>query len=246
MSLPLTERPLPFSTDMVRATLRELDPKTQTRRVIVPQPEAIWGSGVAAPQNIWGLRSNVFGAHGRIAGNDRWIYCPYGMAGDRLWVRESWRALRRFDSHRPRNIPAGSMIAYVASEPYTGDLQESPAGRMGKARPGMFMMRWMSRITLEVTEIRVERLQDITEEDAKAEGVEPNCDGTHVDECPPCQAAGQCQAKGEYIRYGWSDDVDPALSARESYQSLWDSLNEKRGYSWASNPWVWVIGFRRI
>jgi hypothetical protein len=128
--------------------------------------------------------------------------CPYGRPGDRLWVRESFYV--QPDIYRPDKP---SPIHYKADED-TGCLEDYVF------KPSIFMPRWASRITLEITRIRAERVQDISEEDCIAEGIKDSGLGV----------------------------VDLLLS----YAVLWDSINAKRGYSWESNPWVWVIEFKRL
>jgi len=125
--------------------------------------------------------------------------CPYKV-GMRLWVRETWGL---YDTE-PKDGPEHAMIFYRASD---GDNYEL---RYQLWRPSIFMPRWASRIMLEIVRVRVERLQDISEVDAKAEG------------------------------------VTAASSARESYQTLWDQINKKRGWAWECNPWVWVIEFKKL
>jgi len=173
----LKERPILFSAPMVRAILDGR--KTQTRRVVKPQPNA-----------------------------DNWTgKCRYGQRGDRLWVRETWQSLVIHDGLSPSDIPVGADIQY----PATYD------GWVSKRRPSIHMPRWASRITLEITGIRVERLQDISENDAVAEGVE-----------------------------FWTPtvDVDPVPSPRPAYRLLWESINGAG--SWGLNPWVFVIEFKRV
>ena len=145
--------------------------------------------------------------------------CPYGMPGDRLWVREAWRALRRFDSMPPLDIEWRSMVAYEADAP-TGDYRQAPHGRMGKLRPSIHMPRWVSRITLQVTTVGVERLQDISEADARAEG-----------------APELLSVDGGYLEH-------PMGCYRDGFQHLWTSINGPG--SWNANPWVWVVEFRRL
>ncbi|WP_186083797.1 hypothetical protein [Burkholderia gladioli] len=133
--------------------------------------------------------------------------CPHGEPGDRLWVRETWGQYQL----------APEDIVYRADEDF-------PCGSPKRWRPSIHMPRWASRITLEITGVRVERLQDISEADAIAEGIEHTSDGFSVDE-------------GRHFH---------AARARDSFASLWDGLNEARGHGWEANPWVWVIEFRRI
>ncbi len=205
----MKERPILFSAPMVRALLAGA--KTQTRRVCkldvragMPHPE--WESLLK--------------------------HCPYGALGDRIWVREAWRGEMRFDDAPPRDIPAGAGIWCEASRqcweggPYDGE--------PGKLRPGMFMPRWASRITLEVTGVRVERLQDISYEDAIAEGVN---DPATVPPFP--ESLGGTETVEQYARR--------SRYPQRSYAALWDEINGVNGDgSWHANPWVWVVEFRRL
>lgn len=129
--------------------------------------------------------------------------CPYGQPGDRLWVREAWM-------HVEHDVQP---VRYRATNP-------SYAGRW---RPSIHMPRWASRINLEITGIRVERLQDISETDAMAEGIQPELDGWTDYSNPSCQMC---------------------LNPVDSYRTLWESINGAG--SWALNPWVWCISFRRV
>ena len=153
----MISRPILFSAPMVRAILEGR--KTQTRRIIkdpAPTQSPVWFDR-ASWEDDFGLvvrdRQGV--------GRGTWSReCPYGQPGDRLWVREAWQALCEHDDLAPAEIPQGSDIQY----PATYD------GWVSKRRPSIHMCQWMSRITLEITGLRVERLQAITEEDAKDEG----------------------------------------------------------------------------
>jgi len=129
--------------------------------------------------------------------------CPYGQVGDRLWVKETyWQD------------QSEGVWGYKAD-----DIEWPPTNCGGKAVPAIFMPRWASRITLEITGIRVERLQEITSEDCKLEGIPPHQMGNVIQEGYPVQKA---------------------------FADLWDSINAKHGYSWEKNPWVWCIGFKLI
>jgi hypothetical protein len=132
--------------------------------------------------------------------------CPYGQVGDRLWVRETWW-----------RDQSGGCWGYKAE-----GREWPPSNCGGKAMSSIFMPRWASRITLEITDIRVERLQEITEEDAWAEGCSPT----------------------DTLAYQMS--AYPSWNGKLRFKELWDSLNAKRGYGWDKNPWVWVISFRRL
>lgn len=182
--------------------------KTQTRRVVKPQPNEAWS--IPPTEVIDGY----YMSHG--CRSD--VKCPYGVPGDRLWVRET------FDfGTAPCNHTDRGCAWYVADGLPTGKLHpDSPKDSESWCRewirkPSIFMPRWASRITLEITGVKVERVQKITDEDARAEGV--TC------------AVPDVELLGEY---------------RVGYKALWDSLNAKRGYGWDKNPWVWVIEFKRV
>jgi hypothetical protein len=236
----LKERPIIMGAESVRAILEER--KTQTRRVIDPHKYNIGGwdmpvskSDIEAGYPVYQDNNGDF--HSVVE------RCPYGNIGDRLWVRESWGVGCRPDP----NSGWVDGIEYKADEVYLDD-RESLHLRViddqdlykyekeGWSSP-IFMPRWASRITLEITDIRVERLQDITEDDAIEEGVEFG--SGWEEEC------GEGYCTGE----GWMDykSFDYGCSTpKDSYCTLWDSLNAKRGYPWESNPWVWVVTFKVI
>ena len=200
----MKERPILFSAPMVRALLD--GSKTQTRRIVKGLLPKMWIEEASAGgfavcydgepccgTGVWDVPEH---SHP--------ISCPYGQPGDRLWVREAWAVHPIMDSRAPRDID-GSFT-------YLADFKP-PNILIGKTRPSIHMPRWASRITLEITSVRVERLQDITRGDAMAEG------------CPfPNMAQGN----------------DP----RQWYEQLWGEINGPD--SWAANPWVWVIEFKRI
>lgn len=246
----MAERPILMSAPMVRAILAGA--KTQTRRVVKPQPSDEWSPEVGpycptvvGRDGIEEPGEEIFGAADESEGRK----CPFGEPGTLLWVRETWRALKRFDSHPPRDISA-SLVGYEA-DPARGDLLPVPEGRMGKVRPSIHMPRWASRITLELLSVRVERLQEISEADARAEGLlaqegdgggpgwgykwrgigyegaRPGCFHT-----PATDGTCSCKVAGP----------SPAQCA---YRELWDKINGKRA-PWASNPWCWVLEFRRV
>lgn len=213
----MKSRPILFSAPMVRALLAGT--KTQTRRVVKVQPHASHNPQHAEPRSAgW-----VWMAH-----DDRPTYsfatgdfrCPYGAPGDQLWVRESF-------IHEPADYvweASVSIPCRPASTVYRADCKGDSRGA-GWTSP-MFMPRSLSRITLELTDVRVERLQDISEADALAEGVtpkwEPGCSGRLM------EAIG-----------GFS--FRPAASA---YADLWEQINGAG--SWDANPWVWALSFKRV
>ena len=139
--------------------------------------------------------------------------CPYGVPGDRLWVRETWTTESpRWDGEKPEAF-MDSVLTHNDALLYKAT--DKDADRIW--RPSIFMPRWASRITLEITDVRVERLQDISEADAEAEGATP-----------------QVVLPGDAVSYV------------AGFYWLWDSINAKRGYGWDRNPLVWVITFRRL
>lgn len=206
------ERPILFSGPMVRAILEGR--KTQTRRVVKHQP--IKGDVYPTKDDgIWGAQTE--------RSVTSYFACPHGQPGDRLWVRETWGLL----DTQPCDGPERATIGYRAD----GD-GNAPNGRYQLWRPSIFMPRWASRLTLEILRIRVERLQDITEDDCIDEGV-PH-DGL----------------VGYYCEEGDPNDPEDIgahrCNWRAGYKQLWDSLNAARGHGWDKNPWVWVIEFKRI
>ncbi|TXH35256.1 MAG: hypothetical protein E6Q98_15805 [Rhodospirillaceae bacterium] len=147
----------------------------------------------------------------------------YVRPGDRLWVRENWRAEARYDKLKPREIPAGSLISYEADYD-----QEPNDGCRGKLRPAIFLPRWASRMTLTVTAAKVEHLPDISEEDAIAEGFTA---GKLDDGFGPRD-----------IGDGWTIESPGGwASAAGHFQKLWCELH---GFdSWDQNPEVVALSF---
>lgn len=228
----MKERPILFSAPMVRAILEGR--KTQTRRVLKVQPVVrpdLSPSGLLA----WMLSvgSYVFGNKPMPEFVKR---CPYGHPGDRMWVREAFRTEESYDHIKPSDIPvasAGHTLAvpfWYAADLSGADFQHMPPGlRPGKYRPGMFMPRAASRILLEITAVRVERLWDISEADAMAEGIYSKVSGG---------IATLSTDQREHILLGLPGEH------RMVYRELWESINGTG--SWKSNPWVWVVEFKRV
>jgi hypothetical protein len=180
----MTDRPILFSAPMVRAILAGT--KTQTRRVVKLKPwQQIEERDDGTP---WPWMYDDDRA------DDHWLPCPYGQAGDRLWVREAWRVVWSSDNEPPRELDAAYRFWYEADAP----LQDG----YGKLRPSIHMPRFASRITLEITAVRVERLQQIDEADARAEGI---C----RTECPDWHATTDYRALWESINGPGSWDANP-------------------------------------
>lgn len=204
----MKERPIPFIGPMVRAILDGR--KTQTRRVVTvnrgrkkirpTEPYEFDHDGVLMVEDECG-ETHAFADY---------YPCPYGKPGDRLWVRETWS----IPSNEPlngRTVPTED-VRYAASS-YAVDIQ-NPANRW---RPSIHMPRWASRLLLEITDVRVQRVQDISEADAEAEGVLP----VH-------------------------SNMGDTASYIGGFYFIWGDINEKRGFGWNANPWVWTITFRRV
>lgn len=235
----MKERPILFSGPMIRAILEGR--KTQTRRVMKPQPASVeyWLHGKRSDR-LHGLPSmrDETGQGWSMCGPFRCPYIAEGMyAGEAgklgnsridditerkslLWVRETWRTRREWDAIAPSKLPLQFEIEDPvnwrwAREQYI-HYAESPEQNgvlHGKLRPSIFLPRWASRITLEVTGVRVERLQQITTADAQAEGFP--YDGP--------------QPEGARVRW---------------YRELWNSINGPN--AWSVNPWVWVVEFQPV
>ncbi len=188
---------------MVKAILE--DRKTQTRRVIKPQAHHYNGDMLGQPI-IYPCKDEYdFGDPNKP------IRCPYGIPGDRLWVRETWQTDSAYDPYSPAQLDSGSHVLWLADG---ASKLAGQHGYWGKIRTSIFMPRWASRITLEITNVRVQRVQEISNEDAKAEGI-------------PLRIP------------------DHWVSHRKAFAVLWDSINFKK-CPWKSNPWVWVIEFKRV
>ncbi|SSK86901.1 morphogenetic protein [Klebsiella quasipneumoniae] len=244
----MTERGMIFNAEMVRAILDGR--KTQTRRVMKVQPESSQLGLLLITDSTkrsdigkyhW-AESNATGNHVR----SKLFSCPFGAVGDRIWVRETWAILGNEDGccidweeklckadersaariyrasceQRPGNYGLWSIPEDADWKPHTKDYQYE-----GAWRPPIHMPRWASRILLEITNVRVERLNAISEEDARAEGI--------ID--------GGCLNCGEPEPCGCAN---PEPDATDAFAYLWQSIYGQE--SWNANPWVWVIEFERV
>lgn len=203
-------RPILFKPDMVRAILEGR--KTQTRRIVKPLAAAGWQPETAHDDTLrLGMITSAHPKRGKFGlfmrreihpGSGKYehdlVPCPYGAPGDLLWVRESWGII-------DDNTVETGAAAYGATDPMALD----------EWRPSIHMPRWASRLTLEITDVRVERLQDISEDDAKSEGA--------TKEIEP------------HLGQRWR-------SHRAGFEYLWQSINGEE--SWSVNPWVWCIIFQ--
>ena len=206
----INEKPILFNGEMVRAILEGR--KTQTRRVIKPQPSD----------------------QGHIG------ECPYGQPGDKLWVRETWSEVWTYSGSGsyPAVCYRSDQVGFIGCESHP--VRKVRAGKYSepdvsvpqnmKWHPPTHMPRWASRITLEVTDVRVERVQDITPSDCEQEGVTGKTLSSPV--------------RGEpYEEYQNGDGLiytDPKCA----FAALWNSIYDKRGCGWDKNPWCWVIEFK--
>jgi len=211
----MRERPILFSVPMVRA-IHPVQIKTQTRRIV-----KLWNGSLPEDEDI---KRHMDGAFEVVMDFTKrypyWeaLHCPYGGVGDRLWVRETWAQV------------TGPVAGETAEEfgrkgiIYRADEGNDSRALKGIWKPSIHMFRWMSRITLEITGIRVERLHDITEADAIAEGI---------------------------YAWHWDGDVSSFVAANRhlapavlKYALLWESINGPG--SWDANPYVWAIEFRKV
>jgi len=226
----MKERGILFKGEMVKAILDGT--KTQTRRIVKPQPS----------ENIWDclrgcqpMRRRKYEYMGD--GSIEISIKPYAFVGDRLYCKEAWATGDKLDKYNATQIaemaeeagfegmnPKCPLLYKDDSRIQWGHNDLADFGPFGRWRSPRFMPKWASRITLEITEVRVERVQEISEGDARAEGV-----------------SWPEGAQESNIRKWGSEQT-----ARMRFADLWDSINAKRGYSWESNPWVWVITFRRM
>ena len=203
----MKERPILFSGPMVRAILDGR--KTQTRRM-VKWPASYKDHEIAdAVRALNRSSTKSIGRHGPCDGIRDRFRCPYGVVGDRLWVRETFADARAM----------WGKVFYRADDQTDHDSD-------GTWTPSIHMPRWASRITLEIVSIRVERLQEITEEDAKAEGVERGI---------------WSQPAGLFMEPCDETD-DKHATYRDGFGFLWSSIYG----NWDSNSYVWVVEFRRV
>lgn len=228
----MKERPILFSGPMVSAILDGR--KTQTRRIMKPAP--VWDG--QRKEHLWSCNAvrSMVSVEKELSEPDGWegfagSVCPYGAPGDRLWVREA-------HCIGISGLPNGMGIVPIKSEAIKPGMKVvyKQGANYGDDpppwRPSIHMPRWASRLTLEITEIRVQRLQEISEQDAIAEGIER------------VGGAASCNPWKNY-RLGKPGEMAMHCSCpTRSYMTLWESINGPG--SWAANPWVWCVSFKRV
>jgi len=203
MTVTVKERPIIMQAESVRAILEGR--KTQTRRAV---------GDVSSDVTAWEYHGDrrwvpLFALNGELQ-EKCWTHtCPYGEKGTRLWVREAWTV-----------VGIGKPTSIDRDRVFYGADGNGHNARMLRMTPSIFMPRWASRITLEITGVRVHRLKEISGNDAREEGI-------------------------AYL----TNDEKSVRSSNErvdQFHKLWDSINAHRGYGWDANPWVWVIEFKRL
>jgi len=214
----MKDRPILFSAPMVRAILEGR--KTMTRRVIKlkdltrhPDGDKWYKDRVWS----WRVRSGAWTDHTH---DSLLSLCPHGQPGDRLWVRETWTYDNKEYVQTYKDEPWRGMPDIGTAEVYYRATERTPDA-FPRWRPSIFMPRWASRITLEITNVRVERLNDISEEDAECEGISSSF--------------------GNWKNY--TDQSVVCQTSKASFRTLWESINGPG--SWDANPLVWVVEFKR-
>jgi len=248
----MKERPILFNAQIVQAILEGR--KTQTRRIIKWPGKNKPADIRKNPDNdhwykdfIWSMRTyNGVWADYK---NDRFLeFCKQGKPGDRLWVKETWC------DPSSEGYPIMYRAECENGVYYWGCDDEGPVfvpEKNYKWKPSIFMRREYSRILLEIIDIKVERIQDISEEDAKAEGVESldseiEYENRDYTICPACGGTRLVNSIGMGGGVIFDTDCFKCDTHKKRFMHLWESINKKRGYGWDVNPWVWVINFKLL
>ncbi|HDS7794653.1 TPA: hypothetical protein QH592_004213 [Raoultella ornithinolytica] len=224
----MKERGMIFNGEMVRAILDGR--KTQTRRIMAPQPaDDIERSAFPNPDAI-GWKSSLKHKHGSTTAH----FCPFGAVSDRIWVRETFQG-PLFDYEQMEAFLEDSskfekpeFCQYAADGGHRPEYQDADDNLRYGWRPSIHMPRWASRITLEITDVRVERLNAISEEDAEAEGIN-------------MEALADSQDRYDCIA---DHNMTGRPTATGAFKYLWESIYGAE--NWQANPWVWVIEFKRV
>jgi hypothetical protein len=239
--MEIKERPIEFTGEMIRALLDNR--KSQTRRVMRVQPHDD-SCKISTLMESTGS-SREIGKHRwlKMLSNDevdlddhagKYFACPYGYAGDRLWVKEPWFNNKEYTENMHallKRWPYGDVQLPVKSEyPDIMYKADYPEGMLCKWKTARYMPRFLSRILLEITDIRVQRLQAISEDDAIAEGAKKFPSG-YVFENTGYDKAKLCH-------------TSPATA----FNIMWDEMIYKNNDQkcWEANPWVWAISFKRL
>ena len=230
------EHPILFSGPLVRAILD--GKKTQTRRIIRPPHGIGWVAGgpiirtaadLADPWFRWEREQSFAELEFRD------VRCPLGKPGDRLWVRETWR-LTDFASYDTDRYSAAVEMRADGARPFRKEGGPEMLHERCDWRPSIHMPRWASRISLEVTDVRVQRLQEITEAEIGTEGVRLDDGGV----------AACAFERAEYYQSGGSP-IGGRSPEVCGFAALWDSIyGRSAGGSWGENPWVWAVSFKRV
>lgn len=227
----MTERGMIFNGEMVRAILD--DRKTQTRRPIKWKQTRFTEIGEREDGSKWPWSEDAEHAC------DFWHPCPFGAVGDRIWVRETFCTVDDTQYGGEKWVDYRATPKFEASQPAGWDCAPNDAEAL-KWRPSIHMPRWASRILLEITDVRVERLNAISEEDAQSEGV-------HTEVWDQTVVARNYAAIDEFFQF-WTEDMPHYVEMnqlyRSSFRSLWESIYGAE--NWQANPWVWVIEFKRV
>lgn len=225
----MTARHLPIlmTPENVRRTIR--GEKWQTRRVVKPQPPAYLterGQPREMGPCLWSFPAQV--GQVRVAQSNDCLRCPYGTTGDLLYVKETHR-IDECDCRAAGYY--GSQCRYCHGRGYLVLYRADYENKPGGLRPSIHMPKWAARLWLRVESVRVERVQDISYEDALAEGVQ----STYL---PLCGADG-------FTVYSLKEMPTQHCygTPQFAFRQLWDSLNARRGYGWDANPWAWVITY---
>lgn len=228
----MIERPILFNAEMVNAILDGR--KSQTRRIITPQPEFKEGTGFHWKGAMYGIGSN----YAETVRNFTNFSCPIGRVGDRLWVRETFAPVNLYGEIALAYKADSDVVRVVENESFQDDDEtinyDDPrlekysfsawaddvlSGTEGNWKPSIHMPRWASRILLEITNVRVEHLQNISNEDAKAEGF-------------------------DYSTHPSAIEMGYAIGARTNFRHTWEQIYGAN--AWNKNPWVWVVEFKKL
>lgn len=227
----MKERGMIFNSEMVRAILDGR--KTQTRRPIKWKQTRFTEIGEREDGGYWPWSEDAEHAC------DFWHPCPFGAVGDRIWVRETFCPVDDTQYGGEKWVDYRATPKFEASHPAGWDSAPNDAEAL-KWRPSIHMPRWASRILLEITDVRVERLNAISEEDAQREGV-------HTEVWDQTVVARNYAARDEFFQF-WSEDMPHYVEMnqlyRSSFRSLWESIYGAE--NWLANPWVWVIEFKHV